>query len=92
MPRSRRQRTRRTEAEREGIVRRFEGSGLAAREFCRREGLALSSLQRWRAGGGSKAQQARFIELAPLAPARALPEGLAVEIDLPSGVSVRVRG
>jgi hypothetical protein len=92
MPRSRRQRKRRTQAQWRGIVRRFEASGLAAREFCRHEELSLSSLQRWRAKGRRAGREARFVELAPGSATRALPESWAVEIELPNGVSVRVKG
>ena len=92
MPTSRRPRQRRTEVQWRGILRRFELSGLAAREFCRREGLSLSSLQRWRARDQPVAREARFVELTPSVPARPLAEGWALEMELPNGMSVRVKG
>ena len=81
--------TRRTEEQRREVLRRFETSGLGAKEFCRREGLALSSLQRWRARG--RAVAARFVELAPVSAVTA-PSGWAIELELPHGVRVRLRG
>jgi len=38
---------RRTEEQWIEILRRFDSSGLSAREFCSRDGVPLSSLQRW---------------------------------------------
>lgn len=87
----RRKRHRRTAAQWRGILRRFEASGLGAREFCRREGLSLSSLQRWRSKGPVKARRARFVELTPAAPSTEGSSGWAVEIELPNGVAVRVK-
>ena len=48
MPKSPSNRTRRTKAQWTEILREFGSSGVDSREFCRREGLALSSFQRWR--------------------------------------------
>jgi hypothetical protein len=89
---ARRRQVRRTVDQRRAVVRRFETSGMGAVEFCRREGLALSSLQRWRARLGG-AQVARFVELTP-APATppAPTAGWAVELELPGGLHLRLRG
>lgn len=84
-----RRRERRTEEQQREIVRQLEASGLGTREFCRREGLVLSSLQRWRARG--RARAARFVELAP-APAATPPAGWSFELELPDGIRVRLRG
>jgi hypothetical protein len=89
MARGRRRQERRTDEQRREVVRQFEASDLGAREFCRREGLALSSLQRWRARG--RAAAARFVELAPGAAVTA-PTGWAFELELPDGIRVRLRG
>jgi transposase-like protein len=71
------------------ILRRFEGSGLGITAFCEREGLSLSSLQRWRKQLGSKVG-ARFVELVPATPAPSTE--WTVEFTFPNGVSVRLRG
>lgn len=89
MARVGRRRERRTEEQQREVVRQFEASGLGTREFCRREGLVLSSLQRWRARG--RARAARFVELAP-ASAVAAPTGWSFELELPDGIRVRLRG
>ncbi len=41
-------RRRRSSAEVEQLVAEYEGSGLGRVEFCRRRGLSLSTLARWR--------------------------------------------
>ena len=48
MGRSKRTRTRRSAHEWSRILARFERGGQSQREFCEREGLALSTLQWWR--------------------------------------------
>ena len=53
MPKIRSKHTRRTKAQWVEILGRFDSSPLASREFCRREGLPLSSFQRWRRQLGS---------------------------------------
>lgn len=92
MPSRRSKRIRRTPAQWRGILRQFEASELNSREFCRREGLSLSSLQRWRAKGRPAAREARFVELAPPAPATGPARGWALEIELPTGLCIRVKG
>ena len=82
---------RRGEKEWAKIVRRFESSGLAGTVFCNREGLALSSLQRWRqrlASGSS----APFVELVPPAAPAAVSSGWSLELTLPNGASIRFQG
>lgn len=74
------------------IVRRFEASGLSLAAFCRRESLALSSLQRWRKRIKSRGDT-RFVELVP--PAAALSPsspGWSLELTLPNGASLRIQG
>jgi hypothetical protein len=92
MPASRGLRKRRTQAQWNALLRRFATSGLGSREFCRREGVALSSLQRWRGRLGEPSSAPGFVELtgAPAAPSEQ--ETWTVELTLPSGVSLRVRG
>ena len=92
MPRSR-SRRRRSESEWAEILRRFESSGLTVRAFCRRHGLSLSSFQRWRSRLGS-ASPAEFVELVPTTAATpAVPTSAWwLEIALPNGVQLRLRG
>jgi hypothetical protein len=40
---------RRNLGERRALLSRFDGSGLGATAFCRREGISTASLYRWRA-------------------------------------------
>ena len=74
------------------IVRRFESSGLAGTVFCEKQGLAMSSLQRWRQRLGSRGS-APFVELVPPT-ASALPpaSGWSLELTLPNGASIRLHG
>jgi hypothetical protein len=91
MPQTGSRRVRRTEKEWTEILRRFESSGEGSRRFCRREGVALSSLQRWRQRLGTTSA-ARFVELVPGAPGEALAGSWSLEVSLPQGVSLRFRG
>ena len=77
----------RSEAEWRAVWAQYEQSGLEPAAFCAREGIVLSSFQKWAQRLG--AERAAFVELAPPpAPAAAW----SVELELPSGVVVRVRG
>ena len=91
MPKSRTGRERRSEKQWSEILRRFEASGEGSRQFCRREGLALSSLQRWRQRLGTRCAK-RFVELVPEAPAESTATSWSLEVSLPQGVSLRFRG
>jgi hypothetical protein len=92
MGRNRRRGVRRGEKEWSKIVGRFESSGLAGRVFCQREGLALSSLQRWRQRMASPGA-APFVELVPRAVSAPAPSsGWSCELTLPNGASVRFQG
>jgi transposase-like protein len=92
MPRSR-SRRRRSESEWAEILRRFESSGLTVRAFCRRHDLSLSSFQRWRSWLGS-VKRAEFVELVPTTAATPVAPTSAwwLEIALPNGVQLRLRG
>lgn len=92
MPRDRRHRRRRTEAEWTEILRRFKGSGLGRREFCRREGLALSSFQRWRDRARRAPAPGAFVELVPSPTPTPARSGWELELSLPNGVGLRLRG
>ena len=92
MGRNRRRGMRRGEKEWAKIVHRFESSGLAGATFCQREGLASSSLQRWRQRLPSRGV-ASFVELVP--PTVSAPpssSGWSVEFTLPNGASIRFQG
>lgn len=81
---------RRTAKEWSGILRRQRSSGLSRKEFCRREGIPLSSFDRWRPLVEREGTAADFVELAPARAAK--PETWELEIVLPSGVQLRFRG
>jgi hypothetical protein len=90
MPRFRKK-PRRSRSEWTEILRRFAASGATARQFCRREGLALSSFQRWRSRLGSVGP-AEFVELIP-ATTEAVPVSeWSLDVALPNGVQLRFRG
>jgi hypothetical protein len=91
MPKSRIGRVRRTEKQWTEIVRRFEASGEASRPFCRREGVPLSSLQRWRRRLGP-ASAGRFVELVPPSSPEIAAANWSLDVSLPNGVSLRFRG
>ena len=91
MPKSRSNRTRRTQAQWSEILRQFESSGLGSREFCRREGLAPSSFQRWRRELGSAAA-AEFVELVPTSSPSVPSASWSFDVSLPNGVSLRFQG
>lgn len=92
MPGSRGLRKRRSEPSGE-IIRRSATSGLSSSEFCRREGLALSSLQRWRARLTEPSLSGEFVELIPPPAAEAgATSPWMVELTLPGGMCLRFRG
>ncbi len=70
------------------ILRRLQSSGLETREFCRREGVALSSLQRWRRRLGS-GNGAEFVELVPSSSPKVASSSWSLEVSLPNGVNLR---
>jgi hypothetical protein len=88
MPRNRRRGVRRNEEQWTEILRRFEASGLGSREFCRRDGVPLSSLQRWQRRLGA-ARPAKFVEVVSSAPTSAAATNWALEVSLPNGASLR---
>ena len=91
MPKSRSKRTRRTKAQWTEILREFESSGVDSRGFCRREGLALSSFQRWRRRLGSVAAS-EFVELVPAPSPSIRPSSWSLDVALPNGVNLRFQG
>ena len=89
MPKKSARRRRRDKNQWTELFKLFESSGLSSREFCRREGLALSSFQRWRRRLGPIAT-AEFVELVPSVTASAQSDW-SLEIALPNGVQLRFR-
>jgi transposase-like protein len=95
---TRRRRVKRSEAEWRAIVKRFERSGLSRGEFCGREGVAASSLSKWRQEFGgrtrSRGRRAGFVEVLPPSSSSGPSDGLAsgeAELALPGGVRLRWR-
>ena len=91
MSRSRSKRTRRTKSQWSEILRRFESCGVTARDFCQREGLALSSFQRWHRRLGSVAA-AEFVELVPGSSPSVVSSSWSLDVSLPNGVCLRFQG
>jgi transposase-like protein len=92
MGRDRRRGARRGEKTWAKIVREFQSSGLSQQAFCRREGVALSSLQRWRQRIGSSSG-AGFVELVPTESVpRPSTSSWSLELTLPNGASIRFQG
>lgn len=83
---------RRTKAEWRAVFRRFQSSGLSRRDFCQREGLALSSFQRWRSLTAEREVEGEFVELRPSTTPAVSPAGWTLELSLPNGASIRLRG
>jgi hypothetical protein len=81
---------RRSRKEWAGILQRFDSSGLAPQEYCRREGLPLSSFQRWRSRL-TTGTTAEFVELGPSSP-ESTRSGWELEVILPHGVRLQFRG
>ena len=80
----------RSKAEWRTICERFTKSGLGPKEFCQREAIALGSFKKWyQRGTENGAQSEAFVELVS-PPVRS--EVWAVEVELPSGVRLRLRG
>ncbi len=90
MPKTTNHRKRRTAKEWGQILRRLRSSGLSRTEFCRREGIALSSFDRWRRRVEPESACGDFVELAPATTVR--DETWELEIALPNGVHLRFRG
>lgn len=87
---------RRTQREWAELVARFRQSGLTLKAFAERENLSLGSLQRWNRRLGGEAQ-CDFIDVTPQTPPT--PNGSSqagsdwdLELELPSGLTLRLRG
>ena len=73
-----------------GIIARYRQSGMGMKEFCTQEGLTLRTFEEWyRRVRRSEAGKGQFVEVK--APSVAA-SPWAVEVELPNGVRLRVRG
>ena len=80
----------RSTAEWQAIIARYRQSGLGMREFCAQEGLTLRTFEEWyRHLRRSETSKGRFVEVKPVSPGAG---PWAVEVELPTGVRLRLRG
>ena len=98
-----RHRARRTAAQWQKLIERFEGSGQTRGEFCAVNGLALSTFDLWRrklhatpTAVEEERPEALFVELAHPAQTQTSPTspgtgGWEVELELGAGVVLRLR-
>ena len=88
MPGPKKKIRRRTRAEWDATLRKHEESGLSPREFCKQEGLALSTFMRW-----AKREHASpsFVDVTPREES-ASASRWELEIKLPQGIQLRFRG
>jgi hypothetical protein len=72
------------------IIARYRQSGMGSRQFCEQEGLTLRTFEKWYGRvRRSETSKGKFVEVkAPLGTAGPW----AVEVELPSGVRLRLRG
>jgi len=82
-------RCRRTESEWRQILTRFGRSGQTGRDFCRTEGIQLSSFQRWHQRLGAVPSASDFVTVTAAPPAS---PAWNVEVKLPNGVCLRFQG
>jgi hypothetical protein len=83
-------RVQRSAAEWRGIIEQYRQSGMGMKEFCVQEGLTLRTLEEWyRRQRRAEPGKGQFIEVKPPVVAA---EPWAVEVELPSGVRLRLRG
>jgi hypothetical protein len=72
------------------IIAQYRQSGLGSRDFCAAEGLVPRTFEKWeRRLRRKEGQQGQFVEVPPPQVASGL---WAVEVELPNGVRLRVRG
>ena len=81
---------RRSAAEWRAICERFVQSRLGPKEFCQREAIALGTFKKWYPRyTESGAQPGAFVELVSPSVVREL---WAIEVELPNGARLRLRG
>ena len=73
-----------------GIIERYRQSGLGINEFCVQEGVTVGTFELWyRRHRRAEPRTGQFVEVKPLGAAAGL---WAVEVELPGGVRLRLRG
>jgi hypothetical protein len=85
---------RRSASEWREIVRQFHVSDLSAKVFCDRESLGLASLRRWQSKiemESADGVAGKFVEVGATEP-EGFPAFWSLEIELPDGRTIRVRG
>jgi len=81
---------RRSAAEWHGIIERYRQSGLGINEFCAQEGVTVSTFELWyRRHRRTEHRTGQFVEVKPPGAAAGL---WAMEVELPGGVRLRLRG
>ena len=72
------------------IISRYRQSGMGSRQFCEAEGLTLRTFEKWyRRQRSVERGKGQFVEVKALSVAAS---PWAVEVELPNGVRLRVRG
>lgn len=79
----------RAESEWAEIVKRYEAGGLSQFEFCEREGIAKSTFSRWYHKLGIGKGAGKLVELGVPAGDKS---AVAVEVEFPTGLVLRIRG
>ncbi len=82
-------RVRRSAEEWRAVVSRYQSSGLGPNAFCQAEQVGLTSFMRWRRKLSASDAESGFVELTP---PRETSTRWAVEVELPNGCIVRLRG
>lgn len=77
---------RRTQRDWEALVLRQKDSGLSQASYCRREGVSLTSFEKWKQ---RLLSEPGFVDVTPSADH---PNAWELEVSLPSGVVLRFRG
>jgi hypothetical protein len=80
----------RSAAEWRGIIERYRQSGMGLKEFCAQEGLTVGTFEKWyRRQRRAEPGKGQFVEVTP----PGMTAGpWAVEVELPNGVRMRLRG
>lgn len=85
-------RVRRTEEEWRTLLARWKRSGIGAREFCRKESIQLSSFVRWQQRLQESPAQSAFVPVVSIPPSATLATSWTVEVTLPNGAKLELRG
>jgi hypothetical protein len=81
---------RRSAAEWRGLIERYRQSGLGINECCAQAGVRVRTFEQWyRRTRRAEQRTGQFVEVKPLGTAAG---PWAVEVELPNGVRLRLRG